>query len=196
MKTELSRTERKRLRQERAKAEMTIEKRRQARRGLVKKAVSGFILLGGLVLVSHLLLRDALWGGPGTRYPNQGNLHISSVVIPHLPYNSDPPTSGPHVPYLASWGVHRAPIPPEVQVHNLEDGGVLIQYNCRDSLVAELEKIAAEYPDRVLVAPYPTMKFKIALTAWGRLETLERPDPAKIRKFIKTYRGIDHHVPG
>ncbi|MBI3013709.1 MAG: DUF3105 domain-containing protein [Candidatus Tectomicrobia bacterium] len=195
---ELTRTERKRLRQEKAKAEITIQKRKQARRSLLKKGVTVLILLGGLVLVGHLLLRDALWGGPGTRYPNQGNLHISSVEIPHLPYNSDPPTSGPHVPYLASWGVHRAPIPPEVQVHNLEDGGVLIQYNCRDcdSLVAELEKIAAEFKEGVIVAPYPTMKFKIALTAWGRLETLERLDPAKIREFIKTYRGIDHHVPG
>ena len=47
--------------------------------------------------------------------------------IPHVPYNSNPPTSGPHVGNLANWGVHFQPIPDELQVHNLEDKGVVIQ---------------------------------------------------------------------
>ena len=62
---------------------------------------------------------------PGVEFPDQGNLHIQTESEPHVPYNSDPPTSGPHLPYLAPWGVHNVPITRELQVHNLEDGGVV-----------------------------------------------------------------------
>src|ERR1043166_5028607 len=45
---------------------------------------------------------------PGTKMPDQGNLHIASETTAHEAYNSDPPTSGPHLPYIAPWGVHTA----------------------------------------------------------------------------------------
>ncbi|MEW6324080.1 MAG: DUF3105 domain-containing protein [Nitrospirota bacterium] len=150
---------------------------------------------------------------PGRSVPSMGNDHIASPGAPHPPYNSDPPTSGPHVRWVAKWGAHTAPIPLEVQVHNLEDGGVVIQYNCSSApcpeLIAKLEALL-RHPDllampqamiehgaekflRLIVAPYPTMKAKIALTAWGRIETLEHYDQARILQFIKAYIGIDHH---
>src|SRR5262249_22188526 len=65
---------------------------------------------------------------PGRKMADQGNHHLQTVSDPHEPYNSDPPTSGPHLPYIAPWGVHTRPIPRELQVHNLEDGGVMVQY--------------------------------------------------------------------
>src|SRR5215475_13168403 len=65
---------------------------------------------------------------PGVEFPDQGNLHIQTENEPHVPYNSDPPTSGPHLPYIAPWGVHNVPIVRELQVHNLEDGGVVVNY--------------------------------------------------------------------
>jgi len=68
----------------------------------------------------------------------------------------DPPTSGPHLPYIAPWGVHTRPIQPELQVHNLEDGGVLVQYNCEcPELVAKLSAIVRRYDKSVILAPYP-----------------------------------------
>lgn len=117
---------------------------------------------------------------------------------PHPPYSSDPPTSGPRLPYLADWGVHRLPVPPELQAHNLEHGGVVIQYNCPEpcpDLAAELERIARER-DFVLVAPYPRMEARIALTAWGRLETLDRLDREEILRFVDANAGRDHHAGG
>ena len=132
--------------------------------------------------------------GPGREMPSMGNEHIEAPTSPHHPYNSDPPTSGPHVPYIAKWGVHQTPIPPELQVHNLEDGGVLIQYSCKncDALVAKLEAFAGPNP-RVIVAPYPSGKAPIALTAWGRIDTFDQLDPLRIERFIRAYMGIDHH---
>ena len=48
---------------------------------------------------------------PGGKFDDQGNDHIQTVTEPHPPYNSDPPTSGPHLPYIAPWGIHTEPIP-------------------------------------------------------------------------------------
>ena len=133
---------------------------------------------------------------PGVKKPDQGNAHVASVDVPHESYNSDPPTSGPHLPYIAPWGVHTRPIPLELQVHNLEDGGVIVQYNCDcPDLAARLGVIVRKYDKQVILAPYPTMKSKIALTAWTRIETLDDGDERRITQFIETYRGIDHHPP-
>ncbi|MBI4587253.1 MAG: DUF3105 domain-containing protein [Candidatus Rokubacteria bacterium] len=132
---------------------------------------------------------------PGAFVPSQGNAHLQSATDPHPPYNSDPPTSGPHLQYLAPWGIHSRPIPRELQVHNLEDGGVVIQYNCEcPDLVAKLTALVKRYEDRVILAPYPGMKGKIALTAWQRIDTFEEFDEGRIVRFIKAFRGIDHHA--
>ena len=131
---------------------------------------------------------------PGLKMPDQGNLHIASETTPHEAYNSDPPTSGPHLPYIAPWGVHTRPIVRELQVHNLEDGGVVVQYSCEcPDVVARLRDIVNRYDRQVVLAPYPGMKSRIALTAWTRIEAMERLDEARVRRFIDTYRGIDHH---
>jgi len=131
---------------------------------------------------------------PGVKMPDQGNLHLRTAVDSHEPYNSDPPTSGPHLPYIAPWGVHTRPIQRELQVHNLEDGGVLVQYNCEcPDLVAKLREVVGPYDRQVILAPLPDMKSTIALTAWTRVETLSAFDARRIRRFIEAYRGIDHH---
>lgn len=131
---------------------------------------------------------------PGTKMPDQGNLHIATETTPHDAYNSDPPTSGPHLPYIAPWGIHVRPISRELQVHNLEDGGVMVQYSCDcPEEVAKLRDIVSKYDRFVVLAPYPGMNSRFALTAWTRIETMDRLDEARVRRFIDAYRGIDHH---
>jgi len=153
------------------------------------------------------LFDPARLGGLGLR-PKPGALVRSVPVLPHPylahprephpAYASDPPTSGPRLPYIADWGVHRLPVPLELQAHNLEHGGVLIQYNCPEpcpDLAAQLEEVARQR-DFVLVAPYPRMESRIALTAWGRIETLDAFDPERILRFVDAYAGQDHHEAG
>lgn len=135
--------------------------------------------------------------GPGRAVPILDHDYLRDPREPHPPYNSNPPTSGPRLRDLADWGVHRLPVPLELQVHNLEHGGVLIQYNCRRScpeLAASLEEAAAPY-ESTIVAPYPLMEPRIALTAWGRIDTFEEYDADRVVRFIEAYAGRDHHSP-
>ena len=60
-------------------------------------------------------------------------------------------------------------------------------------LVARLKAIVSSYEHQVILAPYPGMKTRIALTAWTRLDRFEEFDEKRIVRFIEAYRGIDHH---
>lgn len=170
-------------------------------------------MLGLLLVLSTASIALSDENGPGQAVPIQGNTHIQSPGSPHPPYNSDPPTSGPHVPFIVRWGIHRVPIAREIQVHNLEDGGVIIQYNCTDcqALVTKLESLVQRYQEKarmeqsktgskvpsryyhLILAPYPGMDATIALTAWGRIDKFNEFDEERITRFIEAYIGIDHH---
>lgn len=155
----------------------------------------------GIAMAAVLAISGAWWlyvpsrPAPGEYLVSLGNTHIPTPDTPHQPYNSDPPTSGPHLPHIAPWGVHTRPIVKELQVHNLEDGGVVVQYQpeCADRVLAPLRTIVERYADHVLLAPYPGLDRCIALTAWTRIDKLDEVDEGRIVRFINAYRGIDHH---
>jgi len=151
-----------------------------------------FLALGAL----GWLLAEQQQSLPGEAVPvMEDQSHIPDVTSPHTPYNSDPPTSGPHVENIARWGVHQEPLPKELLVHNLEDGGVVIYYNrsADEAAVKQLEAIVGRYPQHVVLVPYPEMDNPITLTAWGRMDRLQTPEEERIVRFIEAYAGIDHH---
>ena len=165
-------------------------RRRQRRRVTAMMSAAAVI---AAVIVGYFAYR-AVAERPGIAMPDQGNRHITRDAMRAEPYNSDPPTSGPHLPDIAPWGVHTKPIPLELQVHNLEDGGVVVQYSCEcPDLVEKLKAIVTRYDKQVILAPYPSMKTRIALTAWTRIDAFEEFDEKRITRFIDAYRGIDHH---
>jgi hypothetical protein len=148
-------------------------------------------------------------GGGGDRpdYPydvqtfeEQGREHLP-VGQTYDFYNSAPPTTGPHAPAPAPWGVSDAALPKEVPVHNMEHGGIVIWYNCqaasppldeaacralRDQLAAVTEE-AIDDGKQVLMLPYPDMDVAIALTAWRTLDTLDAFDGERVKAFIAAY---------
>ena len=63
----------------------------------------------------------------GESFPILTSTHIK-VDATHLPYNSNPPTSGDHYAQPADWGVYQNELPDEQLVHNLEHGGIWISY--------------------------------------------------------------------
>ncbi|MBI3455977.1 MAG: DUF3105 domain-containing protein [Candidatus Rokubacteria bacterium] len=167
--------------------------RRQRRRlGWTAGALAALLIAGAGGWL-YARVREPL---PGEFVPSLGNDHIATPESPRIPYNSDPPTSGPHLGYIAPWGVHTKPIPKELQVHNLEDAGVAVNYKpeCADRVLELLRTIVARYADHVLLAPYPGLDRCIALTAWTRIDKLDQPDERRVVRFIEAYRGLDHHV--
>lgn len=132
---------------------------------------------------------------PGRAVPILTSGYISRPGEPRAPYNSNPPTSGPRLRSIADWGATRIPIPLELQVHNLEHGGVAIQYNCPDGCHAWVERLEELVRGRefILLAPYPWMEARIALTAWGWIETMDDLDLERVRRFVETHAGKDHH---
>lgn len=166
----------------------------------MKKKNIPYVLLGGAILIGIVAL--VVWQSKpieGTQtIANLGNQHIDTVTSPHAHYNSSPPTSGPHIGSIAPWGVSDEPIPNERQVHNLEDGGVMVQYHpdrLTNEQVAELTEAAISVGRKhVIVAPYLEMEHAIAVSAWNRLLALESVDADLIGEFIRKYEGLDHHA--
>lgn len=135
-------------------------------------------------------------------FEDKGNAHIDDANEAHEAYNSTPPTSGAHVgSNIAPWGVHDEQIPDELQVHNLEDGGVIIHYDpvrVDGDTIEKLREVTNKYASQVILEPYtkPVLSSPIVLTAWTRRLELSQLDEKRIEAFIQAYRGIDHHVSG
>lgn len=125
---------------------------------------------------------------PGVEVPDQGALHIG-IGQEHEPYNSNPPTSGPHYAEPAKWGIYDHELPDEQLVHNLEHGGIWISYRDSDNtdLIHELKDIADDYSLKVILTPRPQNDSLIAVAAWGRLLKLESFDRKQIIDFIKAF---------
>lgn len=128
-------------------------------------------------------------------------------------YNSNPPSSGPHRELFTDAFISRKPLPNYIQVHLLEHGNVLLQYSCTcPDVAAALGTIATEYDKlvmplgelqpsvadvnnaedqgkAVIVAPYPPMQSKIALSAWTHIGTLSSVDKSKINSFVSIHLG-------
>jgi hypothetical protein len=83
-------------------------------------------------------------------------------------WNTDPPTSGPHYQVPAIWGAYTEPLLPAQVVHNLEHGGIFIQYG-KDVPQATIDELKGFYDDHqsgTLLAPLPSLGSKIVMGVW------------------------------
>lgn len=134
---------------------------------------------------------------PGESFKSQGNVHLASLVAPHVPYNSNPPTSGPHMSSVAAWRSYTEPVEDEYLVHNMEDAGVILWYAMgteEENLnhVGLLEEVSRGY-NRIIIAPRQDLDSQYVLTAWTRLQRFDEIDSEGMVRFIDAYEGIDHH---
>lgn len=124
---------------------------------------------------------------PIREFPDQGRNHIQ-LTEPHDPYNSNPPTSGPHSANVP-WGVYTDTVEPERLVHNLEHGGTIIHYRPDDLSDDEITLIEDfvdnKFPEGALVNPNPDIPKPIALAAWRNLRTCEKVSLEVIEDFIR-----------
>lgn len=157
------------------RAHVSQETERRTRRILLGVAALGFV---GLAAAAGLFLfggggsdaRAAIRGAgctlrevPAVRQTN----HVEQMPKRSV-YNTWPPTSGPQSPEPAPYDFYTEPVEQHRILHDLEHGGVAIQYGAKVA-DAEVEKIRGWYqddPNGIVIAPLPDLGASIALTAW------------------------------
>ncbi len=133
--------------------------------------------------------------GPGRKMPDRGRSHVQQGT--RITYEEYPPTSGPHWPAWARWGVYTTPVPEEAFVHNLEHGGIVILYDCAGpcpDVVRQLQETVAALPPsqyghvKVVVSPNARLRTRFALLAWTRLDEFDRFDRERIVRFVRAWQ--------
>ena len=135
---------------------------------------------------------------PGTRYPSNGNGHLTDAQQTHGAYFSNPPSSGWHTAPVPRPGVYTQPKSPEDIPHFLEHGGVWILYTCPSGcsdVTERLHEIVNRSIDAgrpVAVAPYPEhgrqppMR-RINAVAWQYILETDELDVRTIQRFIEAH---------
>jgi hypothetical protein len=111
-------------------------------------------------------------------------------VIPYPGSASIPPDGGNHNAVPQSCQVYDKPIANEHAVHSLEHGAVWITYNpsLSKSDVEKLKKLVGGDPSRML-SPYPGLKSKVSLQAWGEQLFVSSASDSRIKKFLDLFTG-------
>jgi Protein of unknown function (DUF3105) len=119
-------------------------------------------------------------------------------------YNSTPPTSGLHNNQTAIWNLYDQPVPSINYVHNLEHGGVVVQYGSEipDAAVADIGSWYNEDTRGLIVAPLAqdveeeaNLADKVVLTSWTHMMTCTTFDEDAFDQFVDDYRGPQGDAP-
>jgi hypothetical protein len=133
-------------------------------------------------------------------HKNQGVNHIP-YGTQHEVYNSELPSSGSHyndASAPALWGIYTQELPPEVFLHNLEHGGVVIAYspNLPPLQIKNLRKLFGNPSSdrsfsagKYILIPRSANKQPIELASWTRTYSLTSYDQSKIEKFYNNNVG-------
>ncbi len=192
----LSKREKRRHAKERRLAERrSIGRRRWIARVVVITAVAAVIA----AVVTYALSRTppespAVAVVQSERYPveDEGRTHVQPGSP--IAYRHYPPSSGPHYPALARYGVHSGPVPEGAWVHSLEHGAIVLLYRCTDDCRAKSDEIRGVFgrlPDgafgevKLVATPNDRGPTDYTLLAWGWQEDLESFDAARVERFYR-----------
>ena len=167
---------------------------------LAGAAVLGLILLGGVLL--WLSQRDDEGGDSaaiaetmrtaGCTYQSpasEGDRHVPDGS--DIKYKTNPPASGSHYATPVVWGAYDEPVEEERAVHNLEHGGIVIQYgdDVPEGTVTELQDFYQSDPNGLVLAPLPSLNAQIAITAWTHQAKCRSFDEGAFERFRDEFRA-------
>ncbi|HET8569234.1 MAG TPA: DUF3105 domain-containing protein [Candidatus Limnocylindria bacterium] len=130
----------------------------------------------------------------GVHKEDKGATHVTTGQ--RVPYAEKPPTSGPHweMPH-AGWGVKDQPQDDEKVVHNLEHGGIAIQYKpgLEPQQLSDLKTLVRQlnssgFP-KILLRPYVDMDKNIVAVAWNWRLDLDAFDQTQLVQFVRAHYG-------
>jgi hypothetical protein len=149
-----------------------------------------------LALALVVIASPVLGSAQGRQMPDEGQEHIPNGTpgAYKAPY---PPTSGQHWGSTwAEWEMYDDPMPPEVFVHNLEHGGIVLLYRCDTrcpQTVADLRDLYRTFPRgkhgkvKMVVAPDAKIRSAIAILAWTWIDELPTLDRERLLRFYKAH---------
>lgn len=195
-----------------------VEQRDERRRRIWLLGLGGAILIAAAVIGVAMAfrgsgVRSSGVDGPCVRqtFPPMGRQHVEELSKT-FQYHSFPPTSGPHYPpgpkAPVIWNLYETPLDEVALVHNLEHGGIVVQYGA-EVPKQTVDQIAAWYSESqegMVVAPLPPLADiaakappnadkKIFLTAWTHLATCSTFNEDAFRNFRDDYRGPTGDAP-
>ncbi|HXV96378.1 MAG TPA: DUF3105 domain-containing protein [Gaiellaceae bacterium] len=120
-------------------------------------------------------------------------------------YNSTPATSGLHSAVTAIWNLYDQPVPQINYIHNLEHGGMIVQYGSEVSAedIASLANWYQQDTRGLIVAPLagdleeqdPTLADQIVVTSWTHMLRCGSFDEEALNDFSDDYRGPQGDAP-
>jgi Protein of unknown function (DUF3105) len=180
---------------------------RRARRAAGAIATAVVALAGGIALLLFFVARDDApvdqgakdqeVKGPGQAFPDQGAKHVAPSQRGQADYDSNPPTSGPHVPEP----VRRDGIvlTDDQILHALELGNVVVVYGTAAppaglrALAADVsggpfEPALVQAGQAVILARRPGTNGVVAL-AWRHLQRAPSAGDPQLRQFAEFWLG-------
>lgn len=95
------------------------------------------------------------------------------------------------------WGVHADALPAEMYAANIDEGGVVISYNCPDGcadlvqrLTAVVDEVVAD-GSKVILMPNPDIESQLTLAASDGSQPLDAFDEAAIREYIQANAAVN-----
>ena len=202
----------KKLEQKQARREAEERRRAEQRKQAFRRnalTIGSAVLVGALVVIAIVLQRES-GQGPGApdnvgvsaaqancadieEFEEQGADHIDTGAA-HEPYNSSPPTSGPHYATPAGTEFFAEQLPPEQLVHNLEHGQIVIWYSpdAPAEVQAQVEDLVVQESNATAAAPYPDIEspYQLVLSAWGASQACEQVSQEIVDDFRREYQGM------
>jgi hypothetical protein len=134
---------------------------------------------------------------------------LEASHVPELPdgyeYNSIPATSGLHNNQTAIWNLYDEPVPQINYVHNLEHGGVVVQYGSEvpQTAITQVADWYQQDTNGLIVAPLaqemeeeePELADKLVLTSWTHMLTCTSFDEGAFGDFVDDFRGPQGDAP-
>ena len=174
-----------------------------------KQKLVSTLIWGGLALFVVGLFGTIIWRAvqpaAGEAVPVMANseAHVNEGEDPG-PFNSNPPTSGPHYADEYEAGFYDESSP-EAQVlypegylgHNLEHGYVIYWYNCdlldSNDCAALKDQIKESMADngrtKLIAFPRTSTDVPVAMTTWGQLLKMDEFDAGQAKKFVSANRN-------
>jgi hypothetical protein len=161
------------------------------------------VAVAGVVgLIAFLSGRDSApvsrtSSGPGQVFNDQGAARLAPGQRPRRPYNSDPPTSGPHAPAPVTRDATR--LSNDQLLTALAAGNVVLFYGTPKpppalrSLAGDeagpFDPPLAQAGQAVILAPRPGTRGVVA-AAWRHLLRAPSPTDPALRQFVDAWLGV------